>query len=110
LAGGCGCCGCGCDGGFGIFSDLSCNRIEFSIGAPWLGFELHLDINLNTGIGARNGNLELSFLGFGVKLGADGLEVNTPWIGGYNCGVPVILLILVISYCDTAFCKLHIPT
>ena len=44
---------------------------------------LHFDPNVNTGIGARNGNFEAHVLGFGAKVGADGFEINTP-IGGVN--------------------------
>ena len=44
---------------------------------------IHLEPNVNTGIGARNGNVEAHLLGFGAKVGADGLEINTP-IGGVN--------------------------
>ena len=42
---------------------------------------LHVDYNLNTGIGTRNGNIEAHLLGLGARAGADGLDVNTP-IGG----------------------------
>ena len=44
---------------------------------------IHLEPNVNTGIGARNGNVEAHVLGFGAKVGADGLEINTP-VGGVN--------------------------
>ena len=48
---------------------------------------IHLEPNVNTGIGARNGNVEAHVLGFGAKVGADGLEINTP-VGGVNaCSV-----------------------
>ncbi len=43
----------------------------------------HFEPNVNTGVGARNGNLEAHLLGFGGKVGADGVEINTP-IGGVN--------------------------
>jgi len=72
--------------GTGCFLNLSCNRVEFSLGWPWLGGDVHMDINMNTGLGTRNGNVELHILGFGGKFGTDGVEVNTPWIGGYNIG------------------------
>ena len=69
--------------------------MEFSIGWPWLGGDLHADINLNTGLGARNGNFEVHLLGFGGKVGTDGIELNTPWFGGYNIGaVPIALFYL----------------
>lgn len=43
--------------------------------------------NANTGIGARNGNLEAHILGFGGKVGADGVEVNTPSFGVNACSI-----------------------
>ena len=46
---------------------------------------------MNTGVGARNGNVELHLFGFGMKVGVDGLEINTPWIGGYNIGAIIVL-------------------
>ena len=42
-----------------------------------------MEPNVNTGLGVRNGNAELRVLGFGGKIGADGLEINTP-LGGAN--------------------------
>jgi hypothetical protein len=61
-------------------------------------FGLHADINLNTGVGARNGNVEVHFLGLGFRAGADGLDVNTPWIGGSNIAA---ILFLVFAYTTT---------
>lgn len=81
--------------GLGLFLDASCGRVEGTLGLPWLGIQLHTDINMNTGLGARNGNMELHLLGFGFKVGLDGLEVNTPWIGGYNIGALVVVLFFV---------------
>ena len=49
-----------------------------------------MDINMNTGVGSRNGNIEFHMLGFGGKFGTDGLEVNTPWVGGYNLGAVLL--------------------
>ena len=66
--------------GLGAFADASLVRLEASAGP--LG--VHLDPNVNTGIGARNGNVEAHLLGFGGKVGADGVEINTP-LGGANC-------------------------
>ena len=54
---------------------------------------MHADINLNTGLGVRNGNVELHLLGFGGKVGTDGIEINTPWYGGYNVGLTAVLLL-----------------
>lgn len=41
----------------------------------------HVDLNVNTGVGFRGGNAEAHLLGFGGKIGSDGLEVDTP-LGG----------------------------
>ena len=66
--------------GFGAFGDASVGRLEVSAGNV---IGVHAEPNLNTGIGARNGNVEAHLLGFGAKVGADGVEVNTP-LGGVN--------------------------
>ena len=67
--------------GFGTFADASLARVEASYGNI---VGLHADLNANTGVGVRNGNFEAHFFGFGVKIGADGVEkINTP-IGGAN--------------------------
>ena len=55
-------------------------RAEVNLGS--LG-GIHLEPNLNTGLGLRDGNLDVHLAGFGVRAGADGLEVNTP-LGGVN--------------------------
>ena len=39
---------------------------------------------MNTGAGVRGGNLDVHLLGFGGKVGADGLTIDTP-IGGDKC-------------------------
>ena len=70
-----------CKPGLGLFFDASVARVEASFGNI---VGLHVDYNLNTGIGARNGNIEAHLLGLGARAGADGLDVNTP-IGGVNC-------------------------
>ena len=67
--------------------------MEVTFGLPWLGLQLHTDINLNTGVGARNGNIELHILGFGFKIGADGLEINTPWVGAYNLHALILVCV-----------------
>ena len=43
-------------------------------------------LNADTGIGFRGGNFDAHLLGFGVKVGADGLAVDTPVVGA-NCSV-----------------------
>ena len=68
--------------------------MELSFGWPWIGGDVHADINLNTGLGVRNGNVELHILGFGGKFGTDGIEINTPWYGGSNLGTPSVWLLL----------------
>ena len=78
--------------GLGVFLNLSCSRVEFSFGFPCIGGDLHADININTGVGARNGNIEAHVLGFGGKVGTDGIELNTPWFGGYNIGAIFVWL------------------
>jgi len=40
--------------------------------------------NVNTGVGVRDGNAEASVLGFGGKVGKDGVGVRTP-LGGADC-------------------------
>jgi len=69
--------------GLGAFVDASLQKAEVSAG-NLVG--VHVDLNINTGIGLRNGNFEAHLLGFGGKIGADGLEINTP-IGGANCSI-----------------------
>ena len=87
--------------GLGVFLDASCNRVEITGGFPWLGFSLHADLNLNTGVGARNGSVELHILGFGGRLGADGLELNMPWLGGTNLmAVPIGYLVYLMYKSD----------
>lgn len=69
--------------GFGAFSKASVGRAEAGIGAVGV----HLDLNVNTGVGFRNGNVEASVLGFGFKAGGGhGIELDTP-IGGAKCNI-----------------------
>ena len=68
--------------GLGAFADASLGRVEASAGPVGV----HLDANINTGVGARNGNVEAHLLGFGGRAGADGVEINTP-LGGANCAL-----------------------
>jgi hypothetical protein len=44
---------------------------------------VHFEPNINTGAGVRDGNLDVHVLGFGTRIGADGVEINTP-LGGVN--------------------------
>lgn len=67
--------------GLGAFADASWARAEGRAGIVGA----HLDLNVNTGVGMRNGNAEASLLGFGIKAGANGLCLNTP-LGGLSFG------------------------
>jgi hypothetical protein len=66
--------------GFGAWAGASLGRAEVNLG-PVVG--IHVEPNLNTGVGVRDGNLDVHVLGFGARVGADGLEINTP-LGGVN--------------------------
>jgi hypothetical protein len=67
--------------GLGAWAGASpLGRANVNLG-PVLG--AHLEPNLNTGLGVRDGNLDVHLLGFGARVGADGREVNTP-MGGVN--------------------------
>jgi hypothetical protein len=62
----------------GTFADASFPRVEFHLGNI---VGAHVGLNINTGFGIRNGNLDWHVLGFGFKLGWDGIEINTPVVG-----------------------------
>jgi hypothetical protein len=69
--------------GFGAWVGASpLGRAEVNVG-PFLG--AHVEPNLNTGLGVRDGNLDVHLLGFGTRVGADGLEINTPLGGVSTC-------------------------
>ena len=66
--------------GLGLFLDaIFVDRAAYS--GNLVG--IHVGLNLNTGLGIRNGNFEAQLLGCGGKIGADGIEVNTS-LGGIN--------------------------
>ena len=70
--------------GLGAWADASAFKVEASLGNV---VGAHLEPNVNTGVGVRNGNVDVHLLGFGGKIGADGIELNTP-LGGVNaCSV-----------------------
>ena len=48
--------------------------------------KIHVGPNLNTGMGVRDRNLDLHLLGSGLRVGADGLALDTP-MGGAKCSV-----------------------
>ncbi|CAB4007590.1 Hypothetical predicted protein [Paramuricea clavata] len=66
--------------GFGAWADASGFKLEAAYGNV---VGAHIEPNLNTGAGIRNGNLDVHLAGFGGKIGADGIELNTP-LGGVN--------------------------
>jgi hypothetical protein len=70
--------------GLGAWAGVSpLGRAEVNLG-PLVG--AHFEPNLNTGLGVRDGNLDVHVLGFGTRIGADGLEINT-LLGGVNACV-----------------------
>lgn len=70
---------CGNDG-FGAFAKASVGRAEAALGPVGV----HVEPNINTGVGVHGGNLEASVLGLGFQVGQDGLGLNTP-LGGVKC-------------------------
>ena len=66
-------------GNAGAFADASLGRAELQIlrGTP-LGVVASIEPNLNTGIGLKNGKLEVKVLGFGLTLGSNGGGFHTP--------------------------------
>ncbi len=70
--------------GLGAFADAKLyeNSVDFGKVA---GF--HFGLNVSTGIGVRNGNAEVHLLGFGGKVGKDGVEINTPILGVRACSI-----------------------
>ena len=75
--------------GLGAWADLEILKMEADLGplvGGWLG------LNVNTGVGVRGGNLDVHLLGFGGKIGADGLAIDTPVGGVRVCSVMVVLI------------------
>ena len=66
--------------GFGAWANVSAARVDATVGP----FGAHLDLNANTGVGVRGGNLDVHVLGLGFKAGADGVTIDTP-VGGAKC-------------------------
>ena len=64
--------------GLGAWANAELVKAELDIG-PVVGG--HIGLNANTGAGVRGGNLDVHLLGFGGKIGADGLAIDTP-VGG----------------------------
>lgn len=67
---------------FGAFVDATAAEVEANFGNA-IGVSAGLKVD--TGIGMRGGNAEAHVLGFGGKIGQDGLEVNTPLLGLRCC-------------------------
>ena len=74
-----------CGAGVGVFVDAIVVDTSVSLGGNLIG--ARNGFNVNTGLGARNGNIEAHLLGFGGKIGADGVEVNVPSFGFNACSV-----------------------
>ena len=68
--------------GVGAWANASLIRGEVSAGPVGV----HADLNVNTGLGVRGGNLDVHLLGFGTKVGADGVTIDTP-LGGAKCAI-----------------------
>ena len=68
--------------GFGAWANACLLKSEVSAGPVGI----HVGPNLNTGMGVRDRNLDLHLLGSGLRLGADGLALDTP-MGGAKCSV-----------------------
>ena len=67
--------------GLGVWADASLLRVEASLGNV---VGVHLDLNVNTGVGVQNGNLDVHFLGYGGRIGADGISSDTPVVTSCN--------------------------
>ena len=70
--------------GLGAWADASAFKVEAAYGNV---VGVHIEPNVNTGAGIRNGNLDVHLLGFGGKIGADGIEVDTPLGGVSACSM-----------------------
>ena len=66
--------------GFGAWANACLLKSEVSAGP----IGIHLGPNLNTGVGVRGRNIDFHLLGSGMRLGADGLALDTP-VGGAKC-------------------------
>ena len=70
--------------GFGAWADAEVVKLEADLG-PVAG--AHVGLNANTGAGVRGGNLDVHLLGFGGKVGADGVAIDTPIGGVRACSI-----------------------
>ena len=70
--------------GFGAWANAEVVKVEYNLG-PVVG--AHVGLNVNTGAGVRGGNLDVHLLGFGGKIGADGVAIDTPIVGVRTCSI-----------------------
>lgn len=72
--------------GHGAFIQAEMFKAEAGTDTPLGHVGVQYGPNINTGIGMRNGNAEASILGFGGKVGKDGVGVRTP-LAGADCSI-----------------------
>jgi hypothetical protein len=72
--------------GEGAFLQAELLKAELGTDTPYGRVGAHVSPNLNTGAGVRNGNFEATLLGFGAKVGEDGIGVRTPIVGA-DCSI-----------------------
>ena len=68
-------------GNFGAFAEASLGRAEGKVGPA----RARLEPNINTGIGAKDGQAQLKVLGFGGSVGTKGFGISTP-LGSFGFG------------------------
>lgn len=72
--------------GQGAFVQAELGRAEVGTDTSVGRFGAWVSPNVNTGAGVRNGSVEATFLGFGGKVGQDGVGIRTP-VGGADCTI-----------------------
>lgn len=72
--------------GAGAFFTAEMFKAEAGMDTPLGRVGAHWGPNANTGAGIRNGNAEATVLGFGGKVGKDGVGVRSP-LGGADCSL-----------------------
>lgn len=82
--------------GVGIWFVPTAGRLQLNIG-PLLGF--HIEPSFNTGVGLRDGLLNVHFLGWGVRLGFDTVEFNLFFLPccGFSMS-PLVFLCLYVGF------------
>lgn len=63
--------------GFGAMADASLGHAEGKVGV----FKAEVGVSVKTGAKVADGNLEASFLGFGFKIGQNGIHGHNPLFG-----------------------------